>query len=71
MTASYHVYVSDRGNIFMREIASLLSAALSDLGRHTEFPALGLPEWGPNRVNLVVAPHEFFPLQKISTKNNC
>ena len=64
MRPSYFVYVSARGNVFMTEIAGLLAAALGDLGYTTVFPAPGLPERAPNRVNLVVAPHEFFPLQR-------
>lgn len=46
----------------MTEIASLIDAGLGDLGYETEFPAPGLPEPGRDRVNLVIAPHEFFPL---------
>jgi len=64
MSVDYHVYVSDRGNIFMTEIAALLAAALADLGYRTVFPAPGLPERARDRVNLVVAPHEFFSLQE-------
>ena len=64
MNPTYHVYVSDRGNIFMTEIAALLAAGLADLGYETVFPAPGLPEKGRGRINLVVAPHEFFPLQR-------
>jgi hypothetical protein len=64
MNPTYYVYVSDRGNIFMKEIAGLLAATLSDLGYHTVFPAPGLPERSRDQVNLVVAPHEFFPLQR-------
>ena len=63
MRPTYYVYVSQRGNIFMAEIAALLAEALSDLGYRTVYPAPGLPERGRDRVNLVVAPHEFFPLQ--------
>ena len=59
---SYFVYVSEHGNIFMREIAQLLANGLTDLGYHTVFPAPGLPEATRDRVNLVVAPHEFFAL---------
>lgn len=59
----YHVYVSERGNVFMTEIAALLAASLTDLGHDTVYPAPGLPEGGHGRVNLVVAPHEFFTLQ--------
>ena len=64
MSPTYHVYVSDRGNIFMTEIAALVAAALADTGRRTVFPAPGLPEAGPDRINIVVAPHEFYPLQR-------
>jgi hypothetical protein len=64
VSPTYYVYVSDRGNIFMAEIAGLLAAGLADLGYETVFPATGLPEKGPNRINLVVAPHEFYPLQR-------
>lgn len=64
MTLSYHVYVSERGNVFMKEIAAVLAAALGDLGYETVFPSPGLPERHGDRVNLVVAPHEFFPLQR-------
>ena len=48
----------------MTEIAAVLAAALSDLGYETTFPAPGLPERGRDRVNIVVAPHEFFPLKR-------
>jgi hypothetical protein len=64
MTPRYHIYVSARGNVFMTEIAALLAASLADLGHDTVFPAPGLPEPGTGRVNLVVAPHEFFPLHE-------
>jgi hypothetical protein len=64
MTPRYHIYVSSRGNVFMTEIAALLAASLVDLGYETVFPAPGLPERQAGRVNLVVAPHEFFPLQE-------
>lgn len=62
--SAYLVYVSDCGNIFMTEIAALLAAALGDLGYDVVFPAPGLPEARPGRINLVVAPHEFFPFQR-------
>ncbi|MGA2521518.1 MAG: glycosyltransferase [Acidimicrobiales bacterium] len=68
MSRSYHVYVSDRGNVFMTEIAAVLAAALGDLGYDTVFPAPGLPERGRDRVNLVMAPHEFFTLQRDHTE---
>ena len=63
MTPSYHVYISDKGNLYMTEIASLIAATLSDIGYHTVFPAPGLPEKAKDRINLVIAPHEFFSLQ--------
>ena len=63
MKPTYHVYVSPLGNVFMAEIAQAVAAAIADLGYETVFPAPGLPEAGAGRVNLVVAPHEFFPLQ--------
>jgi hypothetical protein len=64
MNVKYHVYVSNRGNVFMTEIAAMLAAGLSDLGYETVFPAPGLPEAARGRINLVVAPHEFYPLQR-------
>lgn len=63
MIPRYHIYVSPLGNVFMAEIAAVVSAAISDLGYETVYPAPGLPEPGADRINLVVAPHEFFPLQ--------
>jgi hypothetical protein len=69
MNLRYHVYVSDRGNLFMTEIAAVLAAALSDLGYDTAFPVPGLPQKERDRVNLVVAPHEFFPLQRGHSEN--
>ena len=61
---TYHIYVSEGSSVFVREIAAVLTAALADLGYGTIFPSPGLPERGLDRINLVVAPHEFFPLQK-------
>ncbi|MGH9121927.1 MAG: glycosyltransferase, partial [Acidimicrobiales bacterium] len=49
---------------FMTEIAALLAAATADLGYEVDFPAAGLPSEGRDRVNVVVAPHEFFTLQE-------
>lgn len=69
MRPRYHVYVSELGNVFMAEIAAVIAAAISDLGYETVYPAPGLPEAAPNRVNLVVAPHEFFPLQLNHTQD--
>ncbi len=44
----------------MTEIASVIAAGLADLGLSVIFPAPGLPEPERNRINVVVAPHEFF-----------
>lgn len=67
--AEYWVYVSDRGNVFMTEIASLIAAGLADVGHSVIFPAPGLPEPGRNRINVVVAPHEFFFLYTGATSD--
>jgi hypothetical protein len=61
---TYHVYVSEGGSILGREVAAVLAAALTELGYPTVFPAQGLPERRLDRVNLVVAPHEFYPAQR-------
>jgi hypothetical protein len=63
MTPSFHVHVSEQGNIFMAEIAALIAAALGDLGFDVVFPAIGLPARQRGRIDLVVAPHEYFTLQ--------
>lgn len=59
---SYTVHVSASGNVFMREIAQLLVAALGDLGRDAELLRDELPIAAPGHIDLVVAPHEFFTL---------
>ncbi len=56
------LFVSPQGNLFMTEIAALVRAALCDLGSETELVGDELPDVRPGWVNLVVAPHEFFPL---------
>ena len=61
MTPLYCVYASDRGSPVASEIAALVAEALGDLGYRTVALAPGLPEPGRDRVNLVVAPDEFFP----------
>ena len=60
------VFVSDHGNVYMREIAEHLVEALTIGGAETvlvteELPA-ELPVGGDPLDQLVVAPHEFFPL---------
>ena len=61
MNLLYYVYVSDRGSACATEIAGVIAETLSDLGYQTVFPAPGLPDKGRGRVNVVVAPGEFFP----------
>ncbi len=60
------VYVSEHGNVFMREIADHLVEALTMTGRSAEVVMDRLPErLGPDDdplQQLVVAPHEFFVL---------
>ena len=56
------VFVSASGNLFMTEIAELVAAGLRDLGVEVELRRTGLPAPAPGLVNLVVAPHEYFPL---------
>jgi hypothetical protein len=57
------VFVSGRGNAFMREIAEHLVEALAIGGRPAELCTDDLPALGADPLdNLVVAPHEFFGL---------
>ena len=57
------VFVSGRGNVFMREIAEHLVEALVLAGRHGELVIDDLPDGADDPMhNLVVAPHEFFVL---------
>lgn len=63
---SYVVHVSGRGNVFMREIAQLVVAALTDLGRDAELRADAVPVAQPGQIDLVVAPHEYFTLADLS-----
>jgi len=62
----WRVFVSERGNVFMREIADHLVEALAATGRDAELVTDRLPEpIGPGDSalqQLVVAPHEFFVL---------
>jgi GT2 family glycosyltransferase len=68
MRTIFNVFVNARGTIVETEIAELIATALLDLGLEVVFPAPGLPEAQRNTVNLVVAPHEFFPLQSDRTE---
>src|SRR5512143_1714458 len=57
------VFVSGRGNVYMREIAEHLVEALTLGGRHGDLVIDELPTAvGDPLQNLVVAPHEFFVL---------
>ena len=57
------VFVSGRGNVFMREIAEHLVEALVLAGRPGELVIDDLPDGADDPMqNLVVAPHEFFVL---------
>ncbi len=57
------VFVSDRGNVFMREIADHLVESMVLAGRPAELVTDALPAPSATPLdNLVVAPHEFFAL---------
>src|SRR6185295_6054229 len=61
------VFVSGRGNVFMREIAEHLVEALVLTGRPAELVIDDLPDDTDDPIdNLVVAPHEFFVLSPSS-----
>jgi len=61
------VFVSGRGNVYMREIAEHLVEALVQIGRPGELVIDDLPTVGETPLaNLVVAPHEFFTLSAAS-----
>ena len=61
------VFVSGRGNVFMREIAEHLVEALVLTGRVAELVIDDLPDDADDPIdNLVVAPHEFFVLSPSS-----
>ena len=59
---TWRVFVSERGNVFMREIAEHLVEGLVAQGRPAELVTDELPGDGDPARQLVVAPHEFFPL---------
>src|SRR3954451_13663555 len=61
------VFVSGRGNVYMREIAEHLVEALVQIGRPGVLVIDDLPGAADGPLtNLVVAPHEFFPLSAAS-----
>lgn len=59
--AAVNVFVADRGNEFMAEIAGWIAEAVVETGRSVEVIRHRLPRLDGS-VNLVVAPHEFFVL---------
>src|SRR3954449_10713719 len=64
------VFVSGRGNVYMREIAEHLVEALGQLGRGGEVVIDDLPDAADAPLtNLVVAPHEFFALSSASERD--
>lgn len=58
----WRVFVSEHGNVFMREIAEHLVESLAATGRPAELVTGELPVGDQPLHNLVVAPHEFFVL---------
>jgi hypothetical protein len=71
MAPRTRIHVSPSGNLFMTEIAGLLRAALGDLGWSSELVRDRLPVREPGVCNVVVAPHEFFPLHPGATAEQC
>ena len=64
--ACVNVFVSERGNEFMRDIARALVEAAAQNGRQSTLVTDRLPEVDGS-INLVVAPHEFFTLSDAAT----
>lgn len=56
------VFVSSKGNAFMRDIAEWVTEAAVELGHPATLRLDGAPPADPTRLNLVVAPHEFYLL---------
>ena len=63
-----HVFVARDGNAFMRDIASWIVEAARLLGRPSELHADGSVPRNPQALNLVVAPHEFYPLSDLDDR---
>ena len=61
MMADIKVFVAERGNEFMRDIAANIVEAAAQLGRAAAVVTDGLPAVDGS-INFVVAPHEFFVL---------
>ncbi|MGZ4673680.1 MAG: glycosyltransferase [Ilumatobacteraceae bacterium] len=62
-----NVFVAQRGNRFMREIASWITEAAASTGRRVALIDDRLPKVDGS-INLVVAPHEFFELYSAPRK---
>jgi GT2 family glycosyltransferase len=59
-----HVFVAPTGNAFMRDIAEWLVEAAGETGRTAALVVDGTPPTDPSKINLVVAPHEFYVLSE-------
>ncbi len=62
LAQSCTVWYSALGNVYMAEIAERVHGALVDLGIDAELATSGLPRQRDGHLDIVVAPHEFFPL---------
>ena len=60
MTVACNLLVTSRGNWFMREVAELFAAALTDAGAPSTVVVDRVPAPQAGTVDIVVAPHEFF-----------
>jgi GT2 family glycosyltransferase/glycosyltransferase involved in cell wall biosynthesis len=58
------VFVAATGNAFMRDIAEWLVEAAAERGRTASLVVDGTPPSDPSKINLVVAPHEFYVLSE-------
>ena len=65
--APVNIFVAERGNQFMNEIAGWIAEAAELTGRHVELIDDRLPVVDGS-INLVVAPHEFFELFDAPTR---
>ncbi|MCL4836347.1 MAG: glycosyltransferase family 2 protein [Thermoanaerobaculia bacterium] len=62
MSRRYDLFVAARGNVYMRELAEQVREGIAETGREAALHLDGEPEVRNGAINLVVAPHEFFPL---------
>lgn len=62
MTVVCNLLVSSKGNWFMREVADLFARALTDAGAPSTVLVDRLPSPRAGTIDIIVAPHEFFPL---------